>query len=174
MEVMKVTELAKGADEAVELLLSKAYTEALVRGIEAVSGIEELERVERDGVVTRVMRYSAPTASKIPSFLSRYASNAPSHVHWEQRERWDIKGRRMSYEIVAEVKAEWQRYYSASGSLALESVKQGSATRMAAQLRYEVNVFGFKRLAERALQEEIERMLALQGEIARDLCMRGR
>ena len=161
MLIQTKTQVALSAEAVMERLLEPAHTARLLARLDMVDQIEELSRVERDGRIERVLRYRAPTAGKSPGFLSRYADRAPAHVSWEQREVWDLKRRSMTYTIVPEVPERWRSYYANKG--ALEVQPAGSGSQVAATLELEVNVFGFKRMIERALEPEIKRLLELQG-----------
>lgn len=149
-------------DAIIARMLDDAYLTELVRSIDAVGAIDELSRVEVGGRIERVLRYTAPTAGKIPKFLKKYESKAPANVFWEERGVWDVASRRYTYDIVAEVPDHWQQYYGASGEVTIEEVPGGCAIH--ASLTYDVNVFGLKRVIERALAPEVTRILELQGE----------
>jgi hypothetical protein len=161
MVIQTKTQVALSPDAVMERLLEPAHAARLLARLDMVDQIEELSRVERDGRVERVLRYRAPTAGKIPGFLARYASKAPAHVSWEQREVWDLKGRSMTYTIVPEVPERWRSYYTNKGGLEVQPA--GAGAQVVATLELEVNVFGFKRMIERALEPEVKRLLELQG-----------
>lgn len=167
MKVEHTTELSAPPEAIIEYMLSPAYAEALVEAIDAVEAIEEISRQAHESgqVLERVMRYTAPTAGKIPKFLKKYEDRAPDKVHWEQRERWERERGRMSYEIEADIKPDWQRYYDTRGEL--ELTPQGQSTKLEATLSYDVNVFGLGRVIERALRSEVERILETQAEVTR-------
>ncbi len=156
------TAAAAAPKDVLEHMLGRAFLDELVRTIDVVSSIEETSLEASGDRIERVLRYTAPTAGKIPSFLKKYESKAPSHVYWEERGTWDLTTLRYTYAIVAEVPENWQRYYAARGSVAIEGVPGGSAVH--ATLNYDVNVFGLKRIIERALSPEVTRILELQGE----------
>lgn len=148
-------------------MLEREYLDALVEGISFINGIEEQETEEQPGgKLLRVLRYEAKTQDKIPSFLKRYADKAPEFVHWEQRELWDLRNGEMTFGIVAEVPEHWQRYYTQSGKLSFAEASGGQQTSMESVLSYAVNVFGFKRLIEKAAEKEVSALLDLQGQIA--------
>lgn len=163
MKIEKETPIAAPPQDVFDYMLSAPFLDALVAGIDAISGIEEISRHEQGGVTTRTLRYEAPTASKIPGFLKKYQDRAPAHVHWEQRERWDTSSWSMSYQIVAEIKPEWQRYYDTTGAMTLST--DGAGALMRASLDFSVNVFGLKRLIERAARDEVDAILTTQASI---------
>ena len=156
------TAVGAAPEAIIERMLDDAYLTELVRTIDAVGAIDELSRSERDGRIERVLRFTAPTAGKIPKFLKKYESKAPANVFWEERGVWDLSARTYTYTIVAEVPDHWQQYYGATGKVTIEEVPGGSAIH--ASLTYDVNVFGLKRVIERALAPEVTRILELQGE----------
>ncbi len=156
------TAIGATPDAIIERMLDGAYLAELVRTIDAVGAIDELSRTEEGGRIERVLRYTAPTAGKIPRFLKKYESKAPANVFWKERGVWDLAARTYTYDIVAEVPDHWQQYYGASGAVTIEEVPGGCAVH--ASLTYDVNVFGLKRVIERALAPEVSRILELQGE----------
>ena len=167
MEIRTQHTIAAPRAAVMAYMLERDYLDALVEGIPFVSKIEELQTEEQsDGKLLRVLRYEAKTQDKIPAFLKRYADKAPEFVHWEQRELWDLQNGVMTFGIVAEVPDHWQRYYTQSGKLTFLDAKGGQQTRMESALSYAVNVFGFKRLIEKAAQKEVSALLDLQGDIA--------
>ena len=166
MRIEQRTELAHPADAAWEALLSANYLEMLVARIDAIVEATEVERADEGGVITRAVRYGAPTREKIPSFLARYADAAPERVYWVQRERWDPAARSMRYAIEAEMKPEWRARYRAEGRVRLEP-KGESACTMIASLELEVRVFGLGGLIERAVKKESSAIFAQQGEALR-------
>ena len=115
---MKVEEqyfVALPHTEIAPLMLSASYLERLVEKLDMVDQIEEISREQTGDIIERVLRYRAPTAGKIPVFLSQYADKAPKHVYWTQHERWDLKNNEMTYTIRPEVPAHWAKRYSNSG-----------------------------------------------------------
>ena len=163
MHIDSTTRVEADSSAIIEYMTSKAYLDRLVEEIEHISSIEEIERKEDDGSIKRSVHYSAPTAGRIPSFLKRYADRAPSHVHWTQHETWDTRTHQMRYTIVAEIKEEWQSYYDTRGRVEIEH--DGGCVRMRSSLDYDVNVFGLRRLIERAIANEVKKILDQQGAI---------
>lgn len=68
----------------------------------------------------------------------------------------------MRYTIKADIKDEWQKYYSTRGELVLKQSSAGHVE-LVASLHYKVNVFGLRRMIEKALQEEVSKILTTQG-----------
>ena len=166
MKISETTLIEASSDDTFSFLLSESYTRLLVQHIDVVHDIEEIARAQEDGeVITRVMRYSASTRDKVPKFLKKYEASAPEYVYWKQIERWDRARARMTYTIEAEIKDEWQRYYETRGVLMLEKVGE-QKTRQVTELDYQVKVFGLGSLIERALRDEISKLLAIQGQLA--------
>ena len=163
MVVEHTTTVDASTREIIDHMLSREYLDGLTGAIDAVSSIEEISRDEDASRITRTVRYEAPTRGKIPKFLKKYENKAPSHVYWEERGTWDLEAGRYTYEIVAQVPDDWHTYYSARGELRLS--ERGSRSELAVALTFDVNVFGFKRLIERALRPEVERILRLQAQV---------
>ena len=69
----------------------------------------------------------------------------------------------MTYTIEAEIKPEWQQYYTTHGAVLLKSLSE-ERTELIASLTFEINVFGLKRLIERALRDEVATILKTQGD----------
>ena len=162
MKVTHTSTVSATPDEVMRAMLAPSYLDQLVAHIDTIDGIEEIERSEgSDESITRVLRYSAPTAGKIPSFLKKYSDKAPSHVHWREQGEWDTRARRYTYAIVAEVPDDWQRYYASRGSVELCEAEGGAATEVVASLDVEVKVFGLSRLIERAARGAVRRRRAI-------------
>lgn len=152
-------------NKVMDYMLSEAFTQALCQGLDNVSDIEERSREERDGRVERTMRYQAPTRDKLPKFLKKYESKAPEFVYWEEIATWELSKQSMSYTIAPEVPEHWRSYYGVSGGVTWTA--QGEQTRMDTTLSFDVNVFGLKRLIERALEPEVKRLMHTQGDLVR-------
>lgn len=153
-------------EDLIDFMLSQAYRRTLCEKISFVSRIELEHEERKESVVVRTLRYEALTKEKIPSFLKRYASKAPEHVYWEQRECWNLSAGKMTFSIKAEIPEAWQHYYTQSGELLFEELAAGDSTRLKSSLSYEVNVFGLKRLIEKAARQEVQALLTLQGDVA--------
>ena len=166
MRVTHTQTINASAERVVDVMMSADYLEALTQAIDVVSRVEELERAqEAGGELLRRVRYEAPTAGKIPSFLKKYQDKAPAFVHWEERGRWDSARRALSYEIVPEeVPAHWSKYYAVRGELKIVE-EAADRARLESALEYEVKVFGLKRLIEGALKEEVEKILRTQAQV---------
>lgn len=152
--------------DVMEYMLSEAFVHALVQGLDNVSGIEEVSTQKHEDTITRTLRYQAPTRDKMPKFLKKYESKAPDFVYWNEVATWNLPQHTMSYTIVAEVPEHWQSYYTVSGGVTWRA--QGAQTSMETTLSFDVNVFGFKRLIERALDPEVKRLMQTQGELVRE------
>lgn len=149
--------------QAMEYMLSEAFLEALTQGLDNVSDIEKLTHEQTQDKLARVLRYQAPTRNKLPKFLKKYEDKAPEFVYWKEVATWDLPNRAMSYTIEPEVPQQWTSYYDVSGSVAW--TPEGQGTRMRATLTFDVNVFGLKRLIERALEPEVTRLMKVQGDL---------
>ncbi len=163
MEIQTSTTLDATPNDVFTLMTSPAFLMLMTQTLDAVSAIEEVSRDEQDTRLQRTLRYTAPTASKIPKFLRKYADQAPEFVHWEERGEWDTASHTLTYEIVPDIPASWHDRYSNQGRMELRPLGDGR-TRMEVTLRFDVNVFGFKKLIERALRPEVQSILDLQGE----------
>lgn len=162
MDIQKSTLIHVSREAVLTYLLSPNYDEALVEGIEAIASITEHTRTQDEHTLTRVMRYGAETASRMPSFLSKYKDKAPEFVYWDQIEIWNLSDFSLSYTIKADIKPEWQKYYTTRGTLQLTQ-SATDQTKLVATLHYKVNVFGLSRLIEKALLEEVSTILTTQG-----------
>ena len=164
---MKVTyqEQVNASTTAIfEYMTSPAYLEALKGAIDVVSSIEALDSQLEGATLKRTVRYEAPTAGKIPSFLKKYQDKAPAHVSWEERGVWDASRTTLRYQIVPELPEHWHKKYDVSGELKL--VADGpTKTQLVVALEYEVKLFGFKRRLDQALKGEVEKILAIQAKI---------
>lgn len=163
MIVKHTTLIHASPREVYDYLLDDRYSAALTEAVASISKIEELSRESSDDAISRLMRYSAPTMDRVPSFLSKYAQNAPAEVHWRQQEQWSKKDLSMVYSIEAEVREEWQRYYVTRGELRLEPHKRGCA--LLTSIEYSVSVFGLRRLIERSIEPEVSKILETQGDV---------
>lgn len=164
MRVKQHTLINAQREDIATYLQSPEFTQALVTHLGVVHQIELQEEHREGTTLTRVMRYSARTQDQIPSFLKKYESSAPEFVHWRQIETWDTQLLSMTYTIKAEIKDEWQKYYTTHGKLELIAAG-GAQTSMHATLDYKVNVFGLGKLIEKAARKEVTKILARQGEV---------
>lgn len=164
MKVTYTEQVNASAAAIFEYMTSPAYLEALVKAIDAVSSIEELEsQADGDSLKRRVL-YEAPTAGKIPGFLKKYEDKAPAHVRWEEQGVWDASRTTLRYKIVPELPEHWHKKYSVSGELQL--VEQGpEKTQLSVSLEYKVKVFGLGGIIESALKDEVEKILAIQAKV---------
>lgn len=164
MEISASTTILATPSQVFAFMTSPEFPDAMLQALDAVSAIEETSRSEVDGELRRVLRYTAPTAAKIPKFLKKYAAKAPEFAHWEERSTWDTTTHTLRYNIVPEVPDSWHDRYENQGTLRLTEDGPGR-TRMDVTLTFGVNVFGFKKLIERSLRPEIEEILAIQGKV---------
>ena len=163
MQVKNETLIDARPEQVVEFMLSPTFIAKLCVELDAVRSIEELESTQEGATLRRVVQYQAPTQSKIPSFLSKYKDKAPEFVYWKEIATWDLDKHQMTYVIEPDIPEKWHSYYDVSGQL--RCIERSGKTMLATSLTYEVNVFGLKRLIERALKAEVENMLRLQGDI---------
>ena len=156
---------------ALEAILSPEYLDALTHGLEPIGAIEETVRESSPGHLRRTLRYTAPTAGKIPSFLSKWQSKAPAHVHWQEQGNWDLEAGRLEYTIRAEIPQRWQEYYETRGVMELqESGEEACVMRTA--LEFEVQVFGLGGMIERAVRREVEKILGQQAQVTKEFVER--
>lgn len=163
MQVKNQTLIDAQPEQVIEFILSPTFIAKLCVELDAVRSIEELESTQEDATLKRILQYQAPTQSKIPSFLSKYKDKAPEFVYWKEIATWDLDKHQMTYQIEPDIPEKWHSYYDVSGQL--RCIERSGKTMLVTSLTYEVNVFGLKRLIERALKAEVENMLNLQGDI---------
>lgn len=163
MNITHETVIEADAQHVINFMLDPTFRQKLCLALDGITSIEEVSIETLGQQVQRVLRYKAQTRDKIPSFLSKYKDRAPEFVYWKERAHWDRAKGTMSYIIEPEIQEKWHSYYNVEGKLTFES--RAKFTLLKAQLNYDVNVFGLKRLIERAIYSEAEQLLMLQAQI---------
>lgn len=164
MHVKNETRVNASPEAVIEFMISDLFAEHLCVALDAVSSITKVDSQSTgEHTIKRILQYEAPTQSKIPSFLSKYKDKAPEFVYWKEIANWDLNQHTMTYSIEPDIPEKWQSYYDVNGEL--RCVAKGDQSVLITALTYNVNVFGLKRLIERALKQEVSNMLEIQGQV---------
>lgn len=115
--------------------------------------LETLTQVAHTIDVDRLERvWSFRANVKIPAFAQKYVT--PEMCAWEETTVYDIRRHAASWRVKANVKPEWQRYFSSSGSYRIESLEPGRARRIV-RGTLDLNVSVVRGVAEKLIYSEL-------------------
>jgi hypothetical protein len=107
--------IAASRAEVERALLDPSTTEVLPQYMPGIGKATVLS-LEKHGAIT-VLRKKFEPSMQLPSFARGID---PEMTHWVESVRWDHAKHEATFEIDANVPAEWKRYFSASGVYRLE------------------------------------------------------
>jgi hypothetical protein len=118
----------------------------------------------KNGVLERVWSYQANI--KIPEFAKKFVTR--EMCAWDERSRYELKSHSSAWTIVPNVKPEWKKYFSASGSYALIAAGDGRTKRVVqGELQLHVPLVG--QVAERMIVNEVRKTFEAEAVTLRDL-----
>jgi hypothetical protein len=130
-------------------------------------GIEKITENRRklaDGVLERVWNYQANI--RIPQFASGYITR--EMCAWEERSVYEMSRHSGRWTIVPNVKPEWQKYFTSSGTYAIEGLGGGRSRRVVkGNLQLHVRVV--RRVAERLIVAEVKKAFEAEAATLRDM-----
>lgn len=153
---------------ALELaVISPDLCTKLARKLPNVESVAQREHALRGRRLERVWSYRANV--KVPAFARSYVR--PEMMAWDERSAYDIDEHAGEWTIIPHVKADWRRYFAASGSYSLSALERGRTRRLirgALDLRVPV----VRSVAEKLIVAEVRRMFDAEAETLRDLATR--
>jgi hypothetical protein len=140
-----------------------AKVRALGVGIET---IVERSRSLRDGVLERVWHYQANVA--LPAFARPYVTR--EMCSWEEHASYAVAEHAGVWRIVPNVKPEWHKYVSSSGTYRVEAQGDGRCRRVI-QGEFELRVGVFRPIAERLILAEVKKAFDAEAATLADMAI---
>jgi len=129
-----------------------------------VQNITERRRSLKGGVLEREWHYQANV--RIPQFARGVLT--PEMCAWEEKSVYEMGRHRGRWTIVPNIKPEWQKYFSSSGTYAIEPLGDGRSRRViAGELELRVRVV--RQVAERLVVGEIRKAFEAEAATLRDM-----
>lgn len=118
----------------------------------------------KDGVLERVWHYQANV--KLPQFARGYVTR--EMCAWDEESRYDLKRHSSRWTIVPNIKPEWRKYFSASGTYRISSLGDGRAKRVV-EGELELRVPVVRQVAERMIVSEVKKTFEAEAATLRDM-----
>ncbi len=152
--------------DALELaVISPNLIDTLGKRLPNVESVEQKTYALKDGVLERVWAYQANVS--IPAFAKAYVTR--EMCAWDERSVYTIKTHSSAWSIHPHVKAEWQKYFVASGTYELVDTANGSSKRVVkGELELRVPRV-MKQLGERMIVAEVKKTFEAEAATLRDL-----
>lgn len=147
-------ELAVVSPDLIERLQSK-----LPKTMRALQKRHALE----DGVLERVWTFEA--SIEIPKFASGYVG---PEVAWDQHTTYTLAKHEAIWSIVPEVRPQWRKYFTASGTYSLRSIGEAKTERVV-EGDVELHLPMVKKVAERMILALVKRAFVAEAETLRDM-----
>ncbi len=130
-------------------------------GIEKVT---ERSRSLKNGTLERTWHYQANV--KLPKFARGYVT--PEMTAWDETSVYDMGKHRGRWTIVPNVKPEWRKYLSATGTYAIDDLGDGRSRRtVRGDLELRVRVV--RQVAERLIVNEVKKAFEAEAATLRDM-----
>jgi hypothetical protein len=130
-------------------------------GIQAVT---ERSRSFEGGVLERTWHYQANI--KIPTFARGYVT--PEMCAWDDQTVYEMGKHSGRWTIVPNVKPEWRKYFSSTGSYVIEPLGDGRSRRVV-QGDIELRVRVVRQVAERLILSEVRKAFEAEAATLRDM-----
>jgi hypothetical protein len=130
-------------------------------GIEKVT---ELRRSLVDGVLDRVWHYQANI--HLPKFAQGYVT--PEMTTWDEQSVYEMGKHRGRWTVVPNVKPEWQKYFSATGTYSVEPLGGGRSRRVV-EGELDLHVRVVRQVAERLILAEVKKAFEAEAATLRDM-----
>ncbi len=130
-------------------------------GIQAVT---ERCRSFKGGVLERAWHYQA--SIRLPKFARGYVT--PEMTAWDENSSYDTARHEGRWSIVPNIKPEWRRYFSATGTYSIEALGDGRSRRtVRGDLELRVRVV--RQVAERLIVAEVRKAFEAEAATLRDM-----
>jgi hypothetical protein len=151
--------------DALELaVISPHLADKLTARLASTFVISMKEHVLRDDVLTRVMFFQANV--KLPAFAQGVVTS--DMCAWHERTTFRLKSHSAEWVVEPNVKAEWKRYFQASGTYALTAL-DGGRTRRTLKGALKLNVPVVRNVAERMIVGEMKKTFEAEAATLHDL-----
>jgi hypothetical protein len=129
-----------------------------------IQNVTERSRSLKSGVLERTWHYQANI--KIPTFARGYVT--PEMGAWDEQSIYEMSKHRGRWTIVPNVRPEWRKYFSSTGSYAIEPLGDGRSRRVV-QGEIELRVRVVRQVAERLIVSEIRKAFEAEAATLRDM-----
>ncbi|MGH7435922.1 MAG: DUF2505 family protein [Polyangiaceae bacterium] len=165
-------EIAHEFDIPLDALELAVVSPNLIRRLDATVrdravGIEKISEKRhdlRDGVLDRQWHYQANV--HLPQFARGYVTR--DMCAWDENSVYEMKAHRGSWTIVPRIKPEWQKYFSASGTYAVEALGGGRSRRQV-EGHIELRVRVVRQMAERLIVGEVKKAFEAEASTLREM-----
>jgi hypothetical protein len=132
-------------------------------GIEKVT---ERSRSLKNGVLERVWHYQANVS--VPQFARGYITR--EMCAWDEQSVYEMHKHRGRWTIVPNIKPEWRRFFSSSGSYEIEQLGDGRSRRVV-KGEIDLRVRVVRQVAERLIVSEVKKAFEAEAATLRDLAV---
>jgi hypothetical protein len=126
--------------------------------------VTERSRSLKNGVLERVWHYQANV--KLPKFARGYVT--PDMTGWDEQSVYEMGKHRGRWTIVPNVKPEWRKYISATGSYEIEALGDGRSRRVV-KGDLELHVRVVRQVAERLIVGEVKKAYEAEAATLREM-----
>jgi hypothetical protein len=137
---------------------------AKVRQHVGIESIEERSHSIKDGAMERVWRYQANI--RIPQFAKAYVTR--EMCAWDEESVYQLKKHQGRWTITPNVKPEWRKFFSASGTYEIQPLGGGRSRRVI-QGDLELRVRLVRPMAERLIFSEVKKAFEAEAATLRDM-----
>jgi hypothetical protein len=138
-----------------------AKVHKLAVGIEKVT---ERSRSLKNGVLERVWHYQANV--RVPAFARGYVTR--EMCAWDEQSTYEMARHKGRWTIVPNIKPEWRRFFSATGSYEIEALGDGRSRRVI-KGDLELRVRVVRQVAERLIVNEVKKAFDAEAATLRDI-----
>jgi hypothetical protein len=142
-------------------LVDKLSPRLLKAGVERIA---QKAHVFKSGVLDRTWHYQANV--KLPAFAKGYITR--EMCAWDEESKYEIKPHAGTWTIVPNIKPEWRKYFSASGSYRIVPLGDGRAKRIV-DGTLELRVPVVRQVAERMILNEVRKTFEAEAGVLRDM-----
>jgi hypothetical protein len=165
-------EIAHEFDIPLDALELAVVSPTLIRRLDAtvrdravgIDKITEQRHELKSGVLDRVWLYKASVP--LPPFARGYVTR--DMCAWDERSVYEMDRHAGRWTIVPRIKPEWQRFFAASGTYALEALG-GGRTRRVVEGAIELRVRVVRQMAERLIVGEVRKAFEAEAATLREM-----
>jgi hypothetical protein len=129
-----------------------------------IDTIRERTRSWNDGVLERVWHYQADI--RIPQFAKAYVTR--EMCAWDEQSVYQMSRHRGEWSITPNVKPEWRKYFSSSGTYEIQALGGGRSRRVV-RGELELRVRVVRQMAERLIVSEVKKAFEAEAATLRDM-----
>jgi hypothetical protein len=144
-------------------LVDKFAAKVLKLGV-GIEKVTERSHSLKSGVLERVWHYQAHV--KLPKFARGYVT--PEMTAWDEQTVYEMGKHRGRWTIMPNVKPEWRKYFSATGTYNIEALGDGRSRRVV-RGDLELRVRVVRQVAERLMVGEVKKAFEAEAATLRDM-----